>query len=440
MPFTLTMPKLSPTMEEGTIVKWHKKVGDSVEPGDLLIEVATDKATVEFNAIDAGWLRKIIVNDGQEAIVNQPVAIFTEKKGESIEGYQPEGEAPKATVEAAPVVPATKGKGKEQVQQAQAPVSAATASANTMRQPSFLPEAPLENFQSRPAESHGSRIKASPLARKIAKEKGLDLSTVKGTGPRNRIVSADLGKAQPSGLVAFGSNKHPEIAPGSYTEEPLSPIRKVIGQRLQDAKTFIPHFYVSMKINAQPMVDLREQLKTHDVKLTFNDLVVRGTALALRSHPNVNSGFNSVSNSIIRFQTIDISVAVSINGGLITPIVRHADFKNVGEISAEIKNLAARAKEGKLEPQEYKGGSFTISNLGMYGVSEFIAIINPPQAAILAVSGIQPTPVIHNGYVVPGNEMTLTLSGDHRVIDGVAGAEFLRTLKNLLENPAILIV
>jgi len=430
MPFTLTMPKLSPTMETGTIAKWHKKVGDSVEVGDLLLEVATDKATVEFNAIDAGWLRKILIVNGNEAIVNQPIAILTEKKGESIEGYQPEGEAPKVA-EAVPVK-AEKKKSAEAV--TPAPV------AGSMRQPTFVPEAPLEKSDFGRPETTGARLKVSPLARKLAKEKGLDLSTVKGTGPGHRIVSADLAKAQPSGLVAFSRTARPEKAPGSYVEEALTPIRKVIGQRLQEAKTFIPHFYVSLKINAQPMIDLREQLKLNEIKVTYNDMVVRAAALALRSHPHVNSGFNSVSNSIIRFETIDISVAVSLPSGLITPIVRHADFKNIGEISLEIKELAARAKEGKLEPHEYKGGSFTISNLGMYGVSEFIAIINPPQAAILAVSGILPTPVIRHGQIVPGNEMTLTLSGDHRVIDGVVGAEFLKTLQRLLENPAILLV
>ncbi|MEI8365819.1 MAG: pyruvate dehydrogenase complex dihydrolipoamide acetyltransferase [Parachlamydiaceae bacterium] len=435
MPFTLTMPKLSPTMEEGVIVKWHKKVGDQIEDGDLLIEVATDKATVEFNAMDAGWLRQIIIEEGQEAIVNQAIAILTEKKNESIEGYQPEGEkAP----EAAPAAKASsKASSKET---AAAPASAAAPGQGTMRQPAFVPEAPLEKFDFSRPETTASRLKASPLARKLAKEQGLDLSTVKGTGPGHRIVSADLTKAQPSGIVAFGRTERPDKAPGSYVEESLTPMRKVIGQRLQEAKTFIPHFYVSLKIDAEPMMNLREQLKSHEVKVTFNDFIVRATALALRAHPNVNSGFNSVSNSVIRFETIDISVAVSVNGGLITPIVRHADFKNIGELSLEVKQLAARAKDGKLEPHEYKGGSFTISNLGMYGVSDFVAIINPPQAAILAVSGIIPTPVVRNGQVVAGHEMMLTLSGDHRVIDGVAGAEFLRTLQRLLVNPGVLLV
>lgn len=438
MPFTLTMPKLSPTMEEGTIVKWHKKVGEFIEADELLLEVATDKATVEYNALDSGWIRKILVSDGQEAIVNQPIAILTEEKSESIENYQPEGAAAKGSAAAEIAEPVSKG-------EAAAPTSAketapAQPVAAAVKQPSFTPEAPLKQADYWRPEADQSRIKASPLAKKLAKEKGLDLSTVKGTGPGNRIVSSDLGKAQATGLAAFGRTERPSEAPGSYVEESLTPMRKVISQRLQEAKSYIPHFYVSLKVNAQPMMDVREQLKNHGIKVTFNDFIVRASALALRQHPNVNSGFNSVTNSIIRFNTIDISIAVSLPAGLITPIVRHADFKNLGEISVEVKELAARAKEGKLEPHEYKGGSFTISNLGMYGVSEFIAIINPPQAAILAVSGILPVPVVKDGQIVPGNEMTLTLSGDHRVIDGVAGAEFLKTLQKLLENPSVLLV
>lgn len=436
MPFTLTMPKLSPTMVEGTIVKWHKKEGEYIEADHLLLEVATDKATVEYNALDSGWIRTILIKDGQEAVVNQPIAILTEDKNESIENYQPEGEVVSqktdSTTENEPSQETAAKSEKEQ-----APSQTAVMA---FKQPSFTPEPPLAQTEFWRPDRDQSRVKASPLAKKLAKDKGLDLSTLKGTGPGGRIISTDLSKAQATGVVAFSRIEQPTEAPGSYEEESLSPMRKVISQRLQEAKSYIPHFYVSLKIDAQPMMALREQLKNHGIKVTFNDFIVRASALALRQHPNVNSGFNSVTNSIIRFKTIDIAVAVSLPAGLITPIVRHADFKNVGEISVEVKELAARAKNGKLEPHEYKGGSFTISNLGMYGVSEFIAIINPPQAAILAVSGILPVPVVKNGMVIPGNEMTLTLSGDHRVIDGVAGAEFLKTLQSILESPAILLV
>lgn len=431
MPFTLTMPKLSPTMEEGTIAKWHKKEGEFIEADELLLEVATDKATVEYNALDSGWIRKILIKDGQEARVNQPIAILTEEKNESIENYKPEGAAPKEEI----------SKKEEAASQPLEKTSSPTPIPSAIiKQPAFTPEAPLAISDFWRPDGDNLSIKASPLAKKMAKEKGLDLSTVKGTGPGNRIISSDLAKAQSTGLAVFGKKERPTEAPGSYVEESLTPMRKVISQRLQEAKSYIPHFYVSLKINAQPMMDVREQLKVNGIKVTFNDMIVRASALALRQHPNVNSGFNSVTNSIVRFKTVDISIAVSLPSGLITPIVRYADFKNLGELSLEIKGLAARAKEGKLELHEYKGGSFTISNLGMYGVSEFIAIINPPQAAILAVSGILPVPVVKEGQIIPGNEMTLTLSGDHRVIDGVAGAEFLKTLQKLLENPSVLLV
>ncbi len=277
------------------------------------------------------------------------------------------------------------------------------------------------------------------MARKLAKQQGLDLASVKGTGPGGRLISRDLGSALPLATTPGATRELPKELPGSYTEEALTPMRKMISQRLQDAKSFIPHFYVSMIIDAQHLFQIREQLLAHQLKLTYNDFVVRACALALHKHPHVNSGFNSATNSLIRFKTIDIAVAVTVQGGLVTPIIRHADFKSIAALSAEIKALAARAKEGKLESHEYKGGSFTISNLGMYGVSDFAAIINPPQAGILAVSGIRDVPVVRDRVVVPGKEMTLTLSGDHRVIDGVAGAEFLGTLQKLLENPAILL-
>ena len=438
MPFTLTMPKLSPTMEEGTLVKWHKKVGDFVAAGDVVIEVATDKATVEHSALDEGWLKKIVVEEGQEAVVNQAIAIMTVDKDESIEGYQPEGVDVQA-MKQAKAAPQPVAAAATSLETAAAPVSAAPARGLSV--PAITAEPPLEDYEyGKPAGAMGQRILASPLARKLAKERGLDLTTIKGSGPNNRIMSRDLEKAQPSGKVTFGRREIPKQPPGSFELEKLTPIRKVIAQRLQEAKTFIPHFYITQGINAEPLIAIREQLRNIDVKLTYNDFIIRACALALREHPNVNSGFDTVNNAIIKFQTIDISVAVSTNIGLITPIVRHADFKNLGDISVEVRALAQRAKEGKLAPQEYKGGSFTVSNLGMYNVTEFIAIINPPQAAILAVGGIQNVPVVRDNAIVPGKMMNITLSADHRVIDGVAGAEFLKTLQKYLENPAALLV
>lgn len=434
MPFVLTMPKLSPTMEAGTLVKWHKKTGDFIASGDLLFEVATDKATVEHQALDEGWIKEILVQEGQEASVNQALAILTEDKDESIEGFQvPQAAAPVEEIKEA-AAPSETGKEVSQEQ----PVK---VKAGAIQQPSFVPEPVLENYRFEfPSDKLDKRLLATPLAKKIAKEKGLDLSTIKGSGPNGRITSRDLAKAQPSGAVGFGKRSTPKIPAGAYEELALNPMRKVIGQRLQESKSFIPHFYVSQAINAEALALAREQLANHQVKVSVNDFIVRACALALREHPGINSGFNSVNQSIIQFKTVDIAIAVSLEGGLITPIVRHADFKNLGEISVEIKSLAQKAREGKLEPHEYKGGSFTISNLGMYGVNDFQAIINPPQAAILAVSGIQEVPVIAKGAVVPGKTMNLTLSVDHRVIDGVAAAQFLQTLKKLLENPAVLLL
>lgn len=437
MPFTLNMPKLSPTMEGGSIVKWHKKIGDFVQAGDVLLEVATDKATVEHQALDEGWLRQILVQEGQEAIVNQPLAILTTEEKETLEGYQP-----------MEIAPASKLEQKEESRAAEAQEKMAVVSEGATKtkregmlaQPQFLPEPPLENYTFEyPTERLERRILASPLAKKLAKEKGLDLSTTKGTGPNQRIMSRDLAKAQPLGLVNFGHRETPSIPAGSYEERPLSPMRKVIGQRLQESKSFIPHFYVTQTLDAEPLTTIREQLKNQEIKLSINDFIVKACALALRQHPAINAGFNSVNQSIIQFKTIDIAIAVSVEAGLITPIIRHADFKNLGEISVEIRNLAQRAKEGKLNLQEYKGGSFTISNLGMYGVVEFQAILNPPQAAILAVGGIQDVPIVRNGAVIPGKTLNLTLSVDHRVIDGVAAALFFQTLKRVLENPAILL-
>lgn len=427
MPFLLTMPKLSPTMEEGTIVKWHKKEGEFVEAGDLLLEIATDKATVEYNAIDEGWLRTRYVKEGVEARVNQPIALFSVEQNEEIADFVLP-EEPKAAVIPQAAAPSE-------------PEKRVPSAAVGISQPAFAPEPPLASYTFRfPTEHREKTILASPLAKKLAKEGNLDLSTVKGSGPRGRIMSRDLPLAQPSAAATFGKREIPQEIPGSYDETSLTPMRKVIAQRLQEAKTFIPHFYVSQTIDAENLVSCREQLLNTGIKLTYNDFVIRACALALREHPVVNSAFNSQNQTIVVYKTIDISVAVTVEAGLITPIIRHADFKNVGEISVEMKALAKKAKEGTLAAEEYKGGSFTVSNLGMFGVTEFSAIINPPQSSILAIGGILDVPVVRNGAVVPGKVMHVTLSCDHRVVDGVAGAQFLNTVKRYLENPSILLL
>lgn len=435
MPFTLTMPKLSPTMEEGTITKWRKKVGDHVQAGDVLFEVATDKATVEHTALDAGFLRKILIDEGKEAVVNQPVAIFTEKADESIEGYLPEEIIPSS--KAAPAQPLSAPISFES--QGQPSPTVEVKSTPSMQQPAFVPEPAVEGYVF-PIVDTDAHVKASPLAKKIASEQGIDIHTVRGSGPHGRILSRDISSGQPSALIAFGSKGVPTDAPGSYEETPLTPIRKVIAQRLQQSKSFIPHFYVSQDVNPEAMIALRDQLKVIGHKITFNDLIIKAVALSLKEHPEMNSGYNSVTSSIIRFKTIDISVAVSIPSGLITPILRHADYKSIGQISAEVKLLAQKAKEGKLIREEYVGGSFTISNLGMFGISGFVGVINPPQAGILCVGGIEDKAVIKNSEVVAGKSMNITLSADHRVVDGSDGAKFIKTLQKYLENPAALII
>lgn len=434
MPMTLTMPKLSPTMEEGTIAKWRVKIGDSFKPGDVLLEITTDKATLEHSAIDGGWMRAHLIQEGQSAIVNQAIAIFSETKDESIDGYVPDGIKPQEPKVVEPI----KKEGTVEPSTVQ-PIR--TAATGGLQQPAFAPQPPLEHYEMPfPTGAAPERIVASPLARKLAKEKGLDLSTVKGTGPGHRIVSADLTMAQPSAAASFGHRENPSVSPGTYTEESLSPVRKVIAQRLQESKTFIPHFYITQEVRADALWETREQLKAGGIKITFNDFVIRASALALREHPQVNSGFNTVNGTITRYQTIDIAVAVTIDAGLITPIIRHADFKNLGQLSVEAKDLAVRAREGKLAREEYVGGSFTLSNLGMFGVTQFAAIINPPQAAILAVGGIEEKPVVKNGALAVGKVLTITLSADHRVIDGATGALFIKSLQKYLENPSLLLI
>lgn len=395
MPFIITMPKLSPTMESGTIQHWLKKVGDKVNAGDVLLEVATDKATVEHSALDEGFLRAILVQDGQEAKINDPIAIFTETAEESIDiesfSAQQQQEAPKAPVmqeKAAEKAPEIKPKTSE-------------------------------------------RVIASPLAKKLAEQKGISLSGIEGSGPRGRIVAKDLEKA-PKAVTKS------TVPSGTFEEVALTPIRKITGKRLQEAKSLIPHFYIQQTIDASPLIGFRRQLANFEIKVSINDCILKACALALKTHPNINAGFHEANQTLILYKTIDISVAVSINAGLITPIVTHADQKSLEEISAEVRVLAKKAKEGKLALHEFQGGSFTISNLGMFGVTSFQAIINPPQAAILAIAGIQEAPVVKDGQVVAGQVMHLTLSIDHRVIDGVAAAEFLKTLQKHLENPVML--
>ena len=392
MPFTITMPKLSPTMTEGVVHRWHKKPGDRIEPGDLLLEIATDKATVEHASLDEGYLRVIVCGDGQKAEVNQPLAICTETPDESIEGYSAQ-----AVIQTGPKAE------KPQVQEAPKPVV----------------KAPTE------------RVLASPLAKKLARDKGIDLHAVSGSGPRGRIMSRDLKEAPAKPCPKA------TVKPSLTTEETLTPMRQVIAKRLQESKSLIPHFYVRQELDASRIVALREELKSLERPFTVNDFILKATAAALRKHPEINVGFNEATGKYIRFADIDICVAVTIAGGLITPIITGADKKSLKAISEETKALAQKARDGKLQPHEYVGGSFTVSNLGMYGITEMTPIINPPQGAILGVGGIADAAFVKNGAIVVGKKLVLTLSCDHRIIDGSTAAEFLRTLKQLIENPIL---
>lgn len=421
MPLTVTMPALSPTMEEGTIQEWKVKEGDYVKEGDLLCLIQTDKATLEYEALDPGFLRKILVSKGSLTKVGVPIAIFTTTKDEPFSLP----EAPKEVVEEKVVTAVPSAPKKEAVSTA------------VMGAPVFTPALPPKNYIFKPLRD--GEVKASPLAKKIAKEKGLDLASVKGSGPGGRVVEADLTLAQKKSAVTFGDKGEPKEMAGTYDEVPLTPIRSVIGKRLQESKTFIPHYYLTEEVLCDRLMDAREQLKAMDLKVTVNDFVVRATSLALREHPEMNAGFDSEKNSIIRFKTVDIALAVDIPDGLITPIIRHADYKNLLELSFEARHLAKKARENKLELEEFKGGSFTISNLGMFGIKGFAAIINPPQCGIIAVGGIKKVPVVHNDQIIIGHTMQVTLSADHRVVDGANGARFLSTFKKYIENPAALL-
>lgn len=423
MPFIVTMPKLSPTMEEGTISKWFKKEGEFVKAGELLLEIATDKATIEYQALDEGYLRKILLPEGGGAPINAPLAIFAETKEESIESLIPKK----------PQEPS-----KEQMKAPETSPSGVSAPSpmpsSSWTQPLFVPYPPPKAAALSPRDA---TRRVSPLARRLAKERGLDLTSVTGSGPHGRITSRDLAQAKPLSPLSHEPSCE---APGSYEEISLTPMRKTIARRLQESKSFIPHFYVKQSVDAEPLMQIREQLKNLSVKVTVNDLLVRATALALKTHPEVNCGFNSQTQKIVQFKTIDLSIAVNVEGGLITPIVRCADSLPLEELSTQIRLLSQRAREGKLKEDEYLGGSFSISNLGMFGITEFTAVINPPQAAILAIGGIEERAVVKEGHLLAGKQLTLTLSSDHRVIDGATAAQFLKTLQRFVENAAGLLI
>lgn len=424
MAIVINMPRLSDTMTEGVVAKWHKQIGDSVNEGDLLAEIETDKATMEFEAFPGqeGKLLYIGTGEGESAPVDTVLAILGED-GEDIESLKG-GEAP-VVEEKTPVAEMPAPLVPEPVVETPAPVAASTPAA-----------APVA------IETDGS-IKASPLARKLAADKGVDLSMVKGSGDHGRIVKRDIDSFNPAIHTSPqpGVASAPSVPAGveSFTDTPVSQMRKVIASRLSESKNTAPHFYVTMDIDMDNAIAARKAMNASgEVKISFNDLVVKACALALKKHPVINSSW--MGDFIRSNHHVHIGVAVAIEDGLLVPVLRHADQMPLAAISASVKDLAGKAKDKKLQPADWEGNTFTISNLGMFGVEQFTAIVNPPDAGILAVGGIKQVPVVKDGQVVPGNVMKVTLSLDHRAADGASGAAFLQTVKGFLENPVTMLV
>jgi pyruvate dehydrogenase E2 component (dihydrolipoamide acetyltransferase) len=439
MATNILMPALSPTMTEGTLTRWLKKEGEAIKAGDVIAEIETDKATMEVEAVDEGVLGKILVEDGTENVaVNAPIAVLVDE-GETVPTEAPAAPAPKPSAAAKPDAPEP---------------------AAAKPEPQVARPAPVANGQA----PSGERIFASPLARRMAKQAGIDLSSLKGSGPNGRIVRADIQAAQAGGApvaakapAAAPAAAEPAAAPlGKATAQvigaphklvPHSTMRKVIAKRLSESTATIPHFYVSMDIEIDALIALMGQLNAKSPAkdapgaylITINDMVIKAAAATLRKVPAVNASWTD--DGMAFYDDVDISVAVSIPDGLITPIIRQADVKGLATISREMKDLAGRARAGKLKPEEFQGGGFSISNMGMFGVSSFTAIINPPQSAILAVAAGRKRPIVNkDGELAVATVMTCTLSVDHRVADGALGANWMRAFKQVVEDPLSLLL
>jgi pyruvate dehydrogenase E2 component (dihydrolipoamide acetyltransferase) len=404
------MPSLSPTMSEGKILKWNKKVGDKISSGDAIAEVETDKSNLDIEAYDDGTLVKIVVGENQMAKVGAPIAYIAGKGGK----------AATSAPAAAPAAP-----------RAEAPKAAAPA-------PTAAPS-PAGQPRREGAPS-GGRIRASPLAKRMARERGLDLASLQGSGPVGRIVKRDieaaLAQGAPAARKAPAAAARSAAAPGVRPEPqvvPISTMRKVIAQRMTEVKPGVPHFYLTVDVDMEAAMKIREEAKALESKVSVNDIIVKAAAIALRRYPKVNVSLQG--DRILQYGTADVGIAVALEEGLITPIIRDADQKGLSAISAEARELAERARKRALKPDEYTGGSLTVSNLGMYGIDQFVAVINPPQASILAVGAVADKAVVRDGQIRVQKTMTVTMSCDHRVIDGAVGAEYLRELKALLEHP-----
>jgi len=428
MPITITMPALSPTMTEGTLARWLVKEGDAVQSGDVIAEIETDKATMEVEAVDEGTIARILVPEGAENVaVNSPIAVLLEE-GEAaaaMDGYEPAGAAPAA----APAPPA------------EAPAPAAAAA------PASAPSGAGNN-------GGGGRLFASPLARRMAAQAGLELARIAGSGPNGRIVKADIEAALQAGAPAAAAA--PAVAPAPaapaptvipegleapYELQKLTAMRKTIARRMSESKQTVPHFYLTLDCEVDALLALRRELNERAdgaFKLSVNDLVIKAAAVALNRVPAANAAYSD--DGIKFYQRADVSVAVATERGLITPVIRSADHKGLQAISSEMRELAARAHDGKLMPEDYQGGTFSISNLGMYGIRQFEAVINTPQACILAVGAAEQRPVAKDGSLAVATVMACTLSVDHRAVDGAVGAEFLAAFKRLIEDPMTMLL
>ncbi len=411
------MPKLSDTMTEGVVAEWHKKVGDTVAEGDLLAEIETDKATMEFESFYDGVLLHIGVEKGQAAPVNSVLAVIGEK-GEDISKILAEAEVsePKEEVNETPKAETKK----VEVNPVPTPV---------------VKETPQETITVETPD--GGRIFVSPLAKKMAEERNINLSFIKGTGENGRIVKRDIENYVPS--TSTTPMYAAPVGTESYTDEPFSQMRKAIARTLTASKFTAPHFYLKMEVNMDNAIKARKAINAKgDVKISFNDMIVKAVAMALRKHPKVN--VDCIDNAIRYNHHIHIGVAVAVPDGLVVPVIKFADSKGFAQIGAEVKEMVVKAKTKKLMPEDMQGGTFAISNLGMYGIEDFTSIVNPPNGCILSVGAIKETVIVDNGEIKPGHVMKLSLSCDHRVVDGATGSEFLQTLKGYLENPVMMIV
>ncbi|MDW7695176.1 pyruvate dehydrogenase complex dihydrolipoamide acetyltransferase [Flammeovirgaceae bacterium SG7u.111] len=416
----ITMPKMSDTMVEGVIASWLVKVGDKVSSGDILAEVETDKATMELENYEDGTVLYLAVEAGKSVPVDGVIAIIGEEGADYdkiLQHYaQKESGASEAPAPKAETAPAAKAEATPASKAAAPPAPAGTVTAP------------------------GGRVKASPLAKKLAEEKGYDLASIPGSGENGRVIKRDVEAFQPSAAPAASSSvSAAPIGQESYTDEPVSQMRKAVNKRVVDSKFTAPHFYVTMDINMDKAIEARKGMnEIAPVKISFNDIVIKAVAVALKQHPQVNASW--LEDTIRLNHHVNVGVVVAVPEGMFIPVVRFADTKQLSQISAEVKDLAGKAKNKKLQPEEWEGATFSISNLGMFGIEEFTAILSPPNACMLAVGGIKQVPVVKDGEIKPGNVMKVTLSCDHRVVDGAIGAAFLQTLKQLLEDPVRILV